>query len=138
MTDCVFCGIVAGTEPAEVVAEDAQTVTFMDIQPVNPGHVLSVPRRHARDIWELSSDEAGVLMVAAQRASNRIRHALNPDGLDLFVANGEAGGQTVFHVHIHTIPRWPNDRWVDPWTPIPGDPVEIAAVAARLRAVAEA
>ena len=133
MTDCVFCAIVSGTAPAELVAEDEHTVSFMDINPVNPGHVLTVPRRHAVDIWDLSDEEAADLMVGTRRVCDQLRKVLAPPGLDLFVANGEEGGQTVFHVHVHSIPRWPNDAWIDPWTPTAGDPDEIAAVAARLR-----
>ena len=133
VTDCIFCGIVTGTEPAEVVAQDTDTVSFMDINPVNPGHVLTVPRRHAVDIWDLTADEAAHLMAATHHVCQVIRRALDPDGLDLFVANGEEGGQTVFHVHMHSIPRHVGDDWIDPWTPTPGDPDEIAAVATRLR-----
>ena len=136
MTDCIFCAIVDGTGSAERVAEDDDTVSFMDIHPVNPGHVLTVPRRHAVDIWDLSEGEAEKLMAATRRVCDQIRSAIAPPGLDLFVANGVVGGQTVFHVHVHSIPRWPNDAWIDPWTPTAGDPNEIAEVAARLREAA--
>ena len=136
MTDCIFCAIVAGTAAADRIAEDEHTVSFMDINPVNPGHVLTVPRKHAVDIWDLTTGEAANLMAAVHRVCDQIRQALDPPGLDLFVANGEAGGQTVFHVHVHSIPRSPGDSWIDPWTPTAGDPDEIAAVADRLRAPA--
>ena len=136
MTDCIFCAIVDGSAPAELVAEDEHTLSFMDVNPVNPGHVLTVPRRHAVDIWGLTEEESANLMVATRRVCDQIRGALTPPGLDLFVANGEAGGQTVFHVHVHAIPRWPSDNWIDPWTPTPGDSAEIANIAARLRASA--
>ena len=136
MTDCIFCAIVAGRASAERVAEDQHTISFMDINPVNPGHVLTVPRRHAFDIWDLSEEEAANLMAATHRVCGQLQRALSPPGLDLFVANGAVGGQTVFHVHVHSIPRWPNDAWVDPWTPMPGDPNEIADVAIRLREAA--
>ena len=135
MTECVFCAIVTGAASAERVAEDDHTVSFMDINPVNPGHVLTVPRRHAADIWDLTEQEAANLMAATRRVCDQIRSVLAPPGLDLFVANGEAGGQTVFHVHVHSIPRWPGDAWTDPWTPTLGDPGEIGAVAIRLRSV---
>jgi len=133
MTDCIFCAIVAGSASAHRVAEDEHTVSFMDINPVNPGHVLTVPRRHAVDIWDLSEGEAANLMAATRRVCDQLRRALAPPGLDLFVANGEVGGQTVYHVHVHSIPRWPDDAWVDPWTPTPGNADEIASVALRLR-----
>jgi histidine triad (HIT) family protein len=133
MTDCVFCAIVAGSAPAELVAEDEHTVSFMDINPVNPGHVLTVTRRHAVDIGDLSEEEAANLMASTHRVCRQLRKALAPPGMNLFVANGEVAGQTVFHVHVHSIPRWPADSWVDPWTPTPGKPDEIAAVAVRVR-----
>ncbi len=72
-------------------------------------------------------------MRATHKVGEMTRRALDPDGLNLFVANGEVGGQTVFHVHVHSIPRWADDAWIDPWSPAPGDTDAIAAVAARLR-----
>jgi histidine triad (HIT) family protein len=136
VTDCIFCDIVAGTAPAERVAEDEHTVSFMDINPVNPGHVLTVTRRHAVDIWDVTREEATHLMAAAHGVCDVIRRALEPDGLDLFVANGAVAGQTVFHLHVHSIPRMAGDGWIDPWSPTPGDADEIAAVARRLREAA--
>jgi histidine triad (HIT) family protein len=131
---CVFCEIVAGAAPAHVVAETTEIVSFMDTSPVNPGHVLTVPRRHAADIWQLDAAEFGALGSAAHGVARRVRLALDPPGLDLFMANGAAGGQTVFHAHVHIIPRWPGDGWTDPWAPTPGKPEELAAVAERIRA----
>ncbi len=130
---CVFCEIVARRAPAHVVAEDDGTLAFMDINPVNPGHVLVVPRRHATDMCELSADELAAVASAGHRVAVRVRRALEPPGMDLFMANGEAGGQTAFHAHLHVIPRWPSDPWIDPWVPTPGDPGEIAAIAERIR-----
>ncbi len=133
MSDCIFCDIVAGEAPSTPVAEDEHTISFMDINPVNLGHVLTVTRRHAVDIWDLTADEAGNLMAAAHQVCELIRRALEPAGLNQFVANGEVAAQTVFHVHVHSIPRWPGDPWTDPWTPTPGEAPEIASVAGRLR-----
>lgn len=134
--DCIFCEIVAGQSPAEIVDQDEETVSFMDINPVNPGHVLTVPRRHVADIEDLSAAEFATLGSAAHAIVRRVRAALRPPGLDLFMANGREAGQTVFHAHIHAIPRWPGDGWTDPWTPAPGNPAEISEIAARLRALA--
>ena len=133
MPECVFCGIVAGSIPSVQVDETPDTLSFMDINPMNPGHVLTIPKRHAADLGELDADETGLLFAAAHRVAGRLRAVLAPDGLDLFMANGEAGGQTVFHAHVHTIPRWHGDAWIDPWSPTPGDADEIAAIGARLR-----
>jgi histidine triad (HIT) family protein len=136
VNDCIFCAIVAGSAPAQRVGEDAHTVSFMDINPVNPGHVLTIPRRHAVDFWDLTERESADLMAATHGICAQIRRALAPPGLSLFVANGEAGGQTVSHVHVHSIPRWPGDSWIDPWVSTPGVPEEIAAVADSLRMAA--
>ena len=114
MTDWVFCAIVDGSAPADLVAEDQHTVSFMDI----------------------NTGEAADLMAATHRVCDQIRRAIDPAGLDLFVANGEVAGQTVFHVHVHSIPRSPGDSWINPWNPTAGDPDEIAGVADRLRAAA--
>ena len=133
MPDCVFCGIVAGRVPSVTVDETSDTVSFMDINPVNPGHVLTIPKRHAVDMWEMGADEFAALSAAAHGVAQRVREVLRPDGVNIFIANGAAAGQTVFHVHIHTIPRWPADGWIDAsWTAAPGDPAEIAAMGARL------
>ena len=134
MPDCVFCGIVAGTIPSVTVDETSDTVSFMDINPVNPGHVLTIPKRHAVDMWDLDAGEFATLSAAAHGVARRVREVLRPDGVNIFIANGPAAGQTVFHVHIHTIPRWPADGWIDAsWAGTPGDPDEIAAIGARLR-----
>jgi histidine triad (HIT) family protein len=133
MPVCVFCGIVAGDLPAVQVDETSDTLSFMDINPMNPGHVLTVPKRHAVDIGELSAEEGASVFEAVRRMAARVRAVLTPDGVDLFMANGAAAGQTVFHAHVHTIPRWDGDAWTDPWTPTPGDADEIAAIGARLR-----
>lgn len=134
MPDCIFCGIVAGTVPSVTVDETWDTLSFMDINPVNPGHVLTIPKRHAVDIWELDADEFAGLSAAAHGVARRVREVLRPDGVNIFMANGSAAGQTVFHAHLHTIPRWPGDGWIDSsWAASPGNPEEIAAIGARLR-----
>jgi histidine triad (HIT) family protein len=133
--DCVFCAIVAGQRPAEVVHRDAATVAFMDIQPATYGHLLVVPVACVPTLWELGAAPAGALMETARRMAHRVREALAPDGLNLFQANGAAAFQTVFHVHVHLVPRWQDDGLQLPWQPTPGDPERIRAAAAALRAV---
>ena len=133
MPDCVFCGIVAGDVPSVQVDETPDTLSFMDINPMNPGHVLTIPKGHAVDIGELSAEAAANVFESVRRMAARVRAVLAPDGVDLFMANGAAAGQTVFHAHVHTIPRWDGDDWTDPWSPTPGDPDDIAAIGARLR-----
>lgn len=135
MPDCLFCEIVAGRVPSVIVGETEATLSFMDINPVNPGHVLTVPKRHSTDMWEMDADAFAELAAAAHEVARRVRRVLRPEGVNMFMANGAAAGQTVFHAHVHTIPRWPGDGWIDPsWVAAPGDPDEIAALGERLRA----
>jgi histidine triad (HIT) family protein len=131
--DCIFCGIVAGDIPALIVDEDEHTVAFMDIQPATRGHTLVIPRRHARDLLEIEPDELAAVAVAAQRVAARMPERLGADGVNLLNSCGRAAWQTVFHFHIHVIPRYVGDPLQLPWTPAEGDPDEISAAAEALR-----
>ena len=131
--DCIFCKIVAGELPAQIVAEDELTISFMDIHPGTRGHALVIPRRHARDVWEIDPDELAAVAKAAQRLAIRARDRLGADGVNLINSAGAAAWQTVFHFHIHVIPRYREDPLRLPWTPSPGDLDEIASVAEQLR-----
>jgi histidine triad (HIT) family protein len=102
---CLFCRLVAGEIPSAKVFEDEQTIAFMDIGQVNPGHVLVASKRHAVTLLDLTPDEAGAVMRTAQRVARAVQSAFDPDGISLFQANGAAGGQTVFHFHLHVLPR---------------------------------
>lgn len=108
--DCPFCSIVAGQAPATFVFQDEHCAAFMDIQPVNPGHVLIVPVRHATSLADLSAAAAGHLMQVAHGIAGALRHSgLRCDGVNLLLADGEAAMQEVFHVHLHVFPRFPGD-----------------------------
>ena len=107
--ECIFCDIIEGRAPAEVIFEDGETLAFMDINPANPGHTLIIPKRHVRDIYELDEETAAVVMRTTVRVARAIRAALQPDGMNLVQSNERAGGQEVFHFHIHVIPRWYGD-----------------------------
>ena len=131
--DCLFCGIVAGDVPGQIVDSDEHTVAFMDINPATHGHALVVPRRHSADLMEVSDEDLTYTMLAARRLARRIREALNPDGFNLLNSCGSAAWQTVFHFHVHVIPRYVDDPLRLPWVPGPGDPDEITAVAEQLR-----
>jgi histidine triad (HIT) family protein len=132
MEGCIFCAIVAGTGPAHVIYEDDDAIAFMDINPATDGHALVIPRRHVRDLWEISEDEASRVMAATLRVGARIRKALEPDGLNVMHATGAAAFQTVFHFHLHVIPRYFNDPLRLPWVPRPGDRTKIAEVAGKI------
>ena len=131
--DCIFCTIVEGKAPAEVVYEDEATVAFMDINPANPGHVLVVPRQHVRDVFGIDEETAAAVMRAAVRVARAIKAALQPDGVNLMQASGPAAFQSVFHFHLHVVPRWWDDSLKLPWRPTPGDPSAIRAAASRIR-----
>jgi histidine triad (HIT) family protein len=131
--DCLFCGIVAGTIPSERIDENERTVAFMDINPATQGHALVIPREHSADLMEIGEDDLTATILAAQRLSQRMREVLGADGINLINACGSVAWQTVFHFHIHVVPRYEDDPLKLPWVPEPGDSDEIAEVAKKLR-----
>jgi histidine triad (HIT) family protein len=131
--DCLFCGIIAGDIPGQIVDRDERTVAFMDINPATRGHALVVPRRHARNLLEIAPDELAATVQGAQRLARRVMDRLGADGVNLLNSCGSTAWQTVFHFHIHVIPRYADDPLRLPWLPQPGDPAEIAAAAEQLR-----
>jgi histidine triad (HIT) family protein len=132
--DCLFCKIVAGELPATLVGEDERTVSFMDINPATRGHALVVPREHAADLLEIGQEDLAAVAAAAKRLAARAKEALGADGVNLINSCGAAAWQTVFHFHIHVIPRYRDDPLKLPWVPAPGNADEIAAASAALRA----
>ena len=131
--DCLFCGIVAGSIPSDTIDSDEHTVAFMDINPATAGHALVVPRTHSADLLEIGTEDLSATVVAAQRLARRMTDVLGADGINLINACGAAAWQTVFHFHIHVVPRYEDDPLKLPWIPEPGDSDEIAAMAAKLR-----
>jgi histidine triad (HIT) family protein len=114
-TECVFCGILNGSMPADIVCEDADSIAFPPLVPAAEGHTLVVPRLHARTLLDISPASAGALMIAATAVARMIDRELHPDGLTMFQTNETAGWQSVFHVHLHIVPRWENDHLTKPW-----------------------
>jgi histidine triad (HIT) family protein len=131
--DCLFCKIVAGEIPATIVAEDERTIAFMDINPATRGHALVIPRAHAADVFASDPDDLQAVVVAAQRLAQRAREQLGAAGVNLLNSSGRAAWQTVFHFHLHVIPRYDGDPLRLPWIPAPGDMDEIKAAGAQLR-----
>jgi histidine triad (HIT) family protein len=131
--DCLFCKIVACELPSQRVDEDERTVAFMDISPATRGHALVVPRNHATDLLEADPEDIAAVAVAAQRLAGRAVQRLGADGVNLINSCGAAAWQTVFHLHMHVIPRYANDPLKLPWVPSQGDSDEIAATAELLR-----
>jgi histidine triad (HIT) family protein len=110
MTGCIFCDIVGGNAPASIVYRDDLCMAFMDIQPVNPGHLLVVPNRHATHLADLLPETGGQMFRVAQQVAAVLRQGgVRCEGVNLFVADGRAAGQDVFHVHLHVIPRYVGD-----------------------------
>jgi histidine triad (HIT) family protein len=133
--DCIFCAIVEGRSPSFPVYEDEHALAFMDINPATDGHTLVVPRRHVRDLWDIGEEDLRWVMAAAHRVAHRIKAALSPDGMNVIHASGWAAFQTVFHFHLHLVPRYKGDPIKLPWVPRPGDRTKISAMANNIRSV---
>jgi histidine triad (HIT) family protein len=131
--DCIFCKILAGELPAQIVDEDERTVAFMDIAPATRGHALVIPRKHATDLLGIEPDDLQAVAVAAQRLAARAKERLGADGVNLLNSCGSAAWQTVFHFHVHVIPRYSDDPLRLPWVPEQGDPAQIATTAQELK-----
>jgi histidine triad (HIT) family protein len=131
--DCIFCQIVSGELPAQIVDSDERTIAFLDISPASRGHALVIPRRHARDLLEIDPEDLAAVAIAAQRLARRMQERLGVAGINLLNSCGAPAWQTVFHLHVHVIPRYEGDPLRLPWIPSPGDPDAIAAVAQELR-----
>lgn len=134
--DCIFCAIVNGDAPATVLDEAERTVTFLDINPATSGHALVIPRAHSRDLLDIRADDLTACAAAGRRMAARMVERLGADGVNLLNSCGTAAWQTVFHFHLHVVPRYADDATRDPlvlpWVPTPGDPAEIARVAKLL------
>ena len=131
--DCIFCKIIAGDLPGEIVDSDELTVAFMDINPATPGHSLVVPRAHSADLMEIADEDLVATNVAARRLAARMDETLEPDGFNILNCCRPAAWQTVFHFHMHVIPRYDDDPLKLPWIPRGAEPEQIASVAQRIR-----
>jgi histidine triad (HIT) family protein len=131
-TDCIFCKILTGEIPATIVGEDERTVTFMDINPATRGHMLVIPRAHAEDLLSVGPEDLQAVALASQRQAVIAKERLGAEGVNLVNSCGAVAWQTVFHFHMHVIPRYADDPLQLPWVPAPGDPGEIAAAAQEL------
>jgi histidine triad (HIT) family protein len=133
MSDCVFCKIVAGQIPSTKVFEDEHTLAFMDIGHVNPGHTLVAVKKHAANVFELEEAQAEAIARAIVKISRALKKAFEPEGLSVYQANGKAAGQTVFHYHVHLLPRHAGDGMELVW-PLKNPPREkLEEFAAKIR-----
>lgn len=138
MPDCIFCRIVADELPSSRVHEDERTIAFMDINPASYGHALVIPRAHSVDLLDISAEDLAACASTAQLVAGKAQSNLDADGVNLLNCCGADAWQSVFHFHIHVIPRYRDDPSRDrvqlPWLPQAGDPDVVASAAERLRA----
>jgi histidine triad (HIT) family protein len=128
MSECIFCGIVAGAIPSRKVLETDSCLAFLDIFPANRGHTLVIPKRHVLDIHEADADTYADVAATAKKVADILQSKLNSEGTTIFQMSREAGWQTVFHLHMHVIPRWSNDGLHKPWDIAPGNEAELDQV----------
>jgi len=131
---CIFCKIVAGQIPCFKLLEDANTIAFMDINPVNPGHALAVAKGHWPTVEVIPPDVLAEVARTAQKVAKAAVKVLKPHGVNLLQANGEGAGQSVPHLHIHVMPRVKGDDVNLNWQPKPGDMAAIKAIYEKLKA----
>jgi histidine triad (HIT) family protein len=131
--DCIFCKIVAGEIPSQTVDEDEHTIAFMDLNPWTRGHALVVPREHSRNLYEAPEDDLAYATVAAKRLALRMKERLGCDGVNVLNCCEPAAWQTVFHLHLHVIPRYDGDPLELPTRPREASQDELAEVAGELR-----
>ncbi|HTV87930.1 MAG TPA: HIT domain-containing protein [Stellaceae bacterium] len=132
--DCIFCKIVAGTMPSVNLYEDAETLAFMDINPVHDGHSLVIPKAHFATVFVIAPDVVAAVARTTAIVATAVNAALQPDGLNLVQSNGRGAAQSVDHFHMHVLPRHLDDHLPINWPLKPGDMAHIADIAARIRA----
>jgi histidine triad (HIT) family protein len=131
--DCIFCKIAAGDAPAQIVQEDEHTTAFMDLNPWTRGHALVIPRRHSRNLYDIEDEDLDRTLESAKRLALTIRDRLGSDGVNLLNSTEPAAWQTVFHFHVHVIPRYEDDPLRLPGSPMDVGEDELAEVADRIR-----
>lgn len=132
--DCIFCKIAAGEIPCSKVFEDDATLAFMDIAPLNKGHVLVIPKNHFGNILEIDEETYGRLFSVICRIAKAVGAGISPDGMNVLQLNGKAANQVVPHLHIHIVPRWTGDGLtISAWEPVTGDMKDISATAELIK-----
>ncbi len=132
--DCIFCKIAGGEIPCSKVFEDDETLAFMDIAPLNKGHLLVIPKNHFDNILEIDEEKYGRLFSVICKIAKAVGASLAPDGMNVLQLNGKAANQVVPHLHIHIVPRWTGDGLtISAWEPIAGDMKDISAIAEMIK-----
>ena len=134
MEDCIFCKIIAGEIPSFKVYENDQVFAFADINPINTGHTLIIPKKHAENLWEISSEDLTAIHLASLKLANALKKVLNPEGIVVLQLNGRAVNQVVMHYHLHLIPRCAGDQklTMTEWELVPGDMKAIEDTASKI------
>jgi len=130
--DCIFCKIIRGEIPSFKVFEDERVFAFMDINPIQPGHSLVIPKFHTENIFTAPDDWAAATINGVQRLARAVQKTVEPDGINILQANGPGAAQSVFHIHMHVVPRAMGDEMKMNWGIHPGDMGEIEAMAGRI------
>ena len=133
-TDCIFCKIIKGEIPSFKIFEDEATLAFMDINPGNTGHALAIPKHHTPDFLEAPEKWLTATMMTAQKVALAVERTLEPHGINIVVAHGPGAAQSVFHLHVHVLPRAKGDDLRMNWGLVPGDMDAICEVAERIKA----
>ncbi|MBE9582385.1 MAG: HIT family protein [Proteobacteria bacterium] len=132
--DCIFCKIVAGEIPSVKIYEDDRVLAFMDINPLNDGHILIIPKAHAATIHEISEADFLAVMSVTHKLAAAVQKTLAPEGINILQLNGEAANQVVPHLHVHIVPRWSGDGLtVSQWNLAPGDMEKIKELADQIK-----
>ncbi|NQV83787.1 MAG: HIT family protein [Rhodospirillales bacterium] len=135
--DCIFCKILRGEIPCFKVYEDDDVLAFMDVNPIAPGHALVIPKHHSKDILETPPEWTGKTFAAAGRVARAVQKTCNPEGINILQANGPGAKQSVFHLHVHVVPRAHDDGLTMNWDLVPGDMDAIGTLAERIAANVE-
>lgn len=131
--DCIFCKIANGEIPSATVYEDSICRVILDVNPANKGHALIIPKEHFDNIYSMDAETAAKIFTIATEVAKAQKAKLNPDGLNILQNNGEAAGQTVFHFHMHLVPRYIKDNVTMTWIPGKADTEELSALSKALR-----
>jgi histidine triad (HIT) family protein len=131
--DCLFCKVVAGEIPGEAIASDERTLAVLDINPATKGHTVVIAREHHADLFDLPDEDLLATMRTARAVGEQMKSTISPDGFNILTNIGRAAWQSIFHFHLHVIPRYSDDPLQLPWVPEPADPEELAEVGKELR-----
>jgi histidine triad (HIT) family protein len=131
--NCIFCKVVAGEIPGEQIDSDERTITVLDINPATRGHAVVITRAHVADLFEVDDEDLLAAMRTVRRVAIRMRETLQPAGFNILHNIGRAAWQSIFHFHVHVIPRYEDDPLQLPWIPESADPAELARVAEQIR-----